>query len=290
MKKVIISLIVSLFFVSGVFAETSKAKISEVYSGYKDVVVDESLDFEIERDDYKIEAQWDQYEWNDFKYYKLMKSYTNKNPVYPQDTAIFVGMESDQDEYEFQDWSNKSAYYRVCVITTDNGRICSKVVELEWYEHKKDFGDKDMDMCIQVIQPAYNPKTAECREFSTPCDVKKWWKKVSSCDSKEVVSLKEKLKDATDKQKLKYITRDLQKRADKVIDNIYDSVKNKDISDEEKIQYLEKIIEKLERVQEKSKSNKTLELVAYLIEKLEEKIELIEQKDDIESIFDILEE
>lgn len=35
--------------------------------------------------------------------------------------------------------------------------------------------------CIQVITPAKNPQTGECREFSTPCDVPAGWQKVESC-------------------------------------------------------------------------------------------------------------
>ncbi|MFC4158500.1 hypothetical protein [Chitinimonas lacunae] len=33
--------------------------------------------------------------------------------------------------------------------------------------------------CIQVITPAYNPLTGECREFPTPCDVPFGWIKTS---------------------------------------------------------------------------------------------------------------
>lgn len=36
-------------------------------------------------------------------------------------------------------------------------------------------------ICIQVITPAKNTATGECREFPTPCDVPNGWKKVSSC-------------------------------------------------------------------------------------------------------------
>ncbi len=39
--------------------------------------------------------------------------------------------------------------------------------------------------CIQVITPAMNPETKECKEFSTPCDVPKGWKKVGNCGSSE---------------------------------------------------------------------------------------------------------
>lgn len=40
----------------------------------------------------------------------------------------------------------------------------------------------EMMACIQVIQPAVNELTWECKEFSTPCDVPSWWKNVQSCD------------------------------------------------------------------------------------------------------------
>ncbi len=33
------------------------------------------------------------------------------------------------------------------------------------------------EICIQVITPAYNLKTGECKEFSTPCDVPEGWEK-----------------------------------------------------------------------------------------------------------------
>lgn len=293
MKKIFISLLVSALCINTWFAGMEH-KISDSYnSGYKEVVIDESLDFEIQRDGYEVEAEWNEYDQGDFKYYKLMKSYTNDNPVYPEDKAIFVGMSADDNENEFKDWSKESAYYRVCVITTENGRICSNVEKLEPYVYSKDEGEykeeKKYDSCIQVIQPAYNPSTWECKEFSTPCSVKYGWKKVSSCQSKEVISLQEKLREKTD-EKSKYMDRNLQKRADKAVEKIYNQLKEKNISDEQKVEYIEKIITKLEKVEDRTKSDRVKELVGYFIEKFEEKIDLIQQKDDIESIFDILEE
>ena len=79
-------------------------------------------------------------------------------------------------------------------------------------------------------------------------------------------------------------------KKDKAVEKIYSKVKNKNISDEQKVEYIEKIISKLEKVEEKTKSEKVKELILYFVEKFEEKIEVIEQKDDIESIFNILEE
>ena len=40
---------------------------------------------------------------------------------------------------------------------------------------------KEEIICIQVITPAVNPATNECREFPTPCDVPQGWVKVDSC-------------------------------------------------------------------------------------------------------------
>ncbi len=45
-------------------------------------------------------------------------------------------------------------------------------------------GNKD-GACIQIITPAMNPETKECKEFSTPCEVPKGWKNVGSCQGME---------------------------------------------------------------------------------------------------------
>ncbi|MBD3207917.1 MAG: hypothetical protein GF370_00475 [Candidatus Nealsonbacteria bacterium] len=37
--------------------------------------------------------------------------------------------------------------------------------------------------CIQVITPAKNPNTGECRNFPTPCDVPEGWEKVEACEN-----------------------------------------------------------------------------------------------------------
>jgi hypothetical protein len=40
---------------------------------------------------------------------------------------------------------------------------------------------KNEIFCIQVITPAKNPITGECKEFPTPCDVPPGWQKVKNC-------------------------------------------------------------------------------------------------------------
>lgn len=64
-------------------------------------------------------------------------------------------------------------------------------------------GDMEEGMfCIQVITPAMNPETKECKEFSTPCDVPKGWKKVGSCQGIEMKNeMMEKRKEMMEDQK-----------------------------------------------------------------------------------------
>ncbi|PID86572.1 hypothetical protein CSB08_00115 [Candidatus Gracilibacteria bacterium] len=56
------------------------------------------------------------------------------------------------------------------------------------------------DTCIQIIQPAKNIKSGECKEFSTPCDVPAGWKNVDKCDSIEDNQIVDKLKGKEKKQ------------------------------------------------------------------------------------------
>jgi len=40
-----------------------------------------------------------------------------------------------------------------------------------------------LEVCAQVITPAKNPLTGECKDFSNPCSVPSGWEKVSSCSA-----------------------------------------------------------------------------------------------------------
>ncbi len=43
--------------------------------------------------------------------------------------------------------------------------------------------EKPEEVCVQVITPAKDPKTGECKEFPTPCDVPEGWVKVDKCEA-----------------------------------------------------------------------------------------------------------
>ncbi len=268
----------------------------------KKITYSNELDFEISRDDYEVEANWNEYEKSDFKYYKLVKSYTHDNPVYPNDTTVFVGMSAQDDENTFKDWSTKVGYFRVCVVKTDESIICSNVEKLAAYENVKEYEEKPVEYCIQVIQPAYHPVTWECRDFSTPCNVKTGWKKVNSCDAKEVIKKQEEYNDRKnnviedeDEDEIKkdeieeeyLLDRVMKKRADSAVNSLVLSLEKQKVSTEKKLEKLEVLITKLDNLEGKLSSKPAIWLVKYLKKELKSKKEMFEQVDDIEEIFNM---
>ncbi|MBI4177133.1 MAG: hypothetical protein HY516_02100 [Candidatus Aenigmarchaeota archaeon] len=57
------------------------------------------------------------------------------------------------------------------------------------------------EVCIQVITPAISP-SGECKEFPTPCDVPRGWKKVSACEPDTTQKKPEKSGESTMKSPL----------------------------------------------------------------------------------------
>lgn len=51
------------------------------------------------------------------------------------------------------------------------------------------------EVCIQIITPAKNPETGECRNFRTPCDVPAGWEKTAACN---ILQLQEKIQEQTE--------------------------------------------------------------------------------------------
>lgn len=306
MKKLLGTLTIFTFLFAWVSAEY-KATIKNYGEVEWKITYSNELDFEISRDDYKVEASWNEYEKSDFKYYKLVKSYTHDNPVYPNDTAVFVGMTAQDDENTFKDWSTKVGYFRVCVVKTDESIVCSNVEKLSAYEQEKKYEKKPVENCIQMIQPAYHPVTWECRDFSTPCSVKTGWKKVNSCDAKEVILKQEQYNDRKntisnkkdeDANEIKVekdniqeeymLNRVMKKRADSAVNSLINNLEKQKISTEKKWEKLEVILTKLDSLEEKLSSAQAVWLVKYLKAELKIKKEMFEQVDDIEEIFNII--
>lgn len=291
MKKIISIGALVFLSISSVFAEYSDSDKANLQSSSK-ITYDNSINFEIDRQDSKVTASWNKYSGSDFKYYKLVKSYAHDNPVYPKDQTVFVGMTAQENQNSFEDWTKVYGYYRVCIVKTDESIVCSNVEKLEAFEND----EKPVEYCIDVIQPAYHPVTWECRDFSTPCEVKTGWKKVSSCNAKEVINKQEEYNgrknasETKDETQEYQIDRVMKQRADAVINKLVNNLDNQDISQDKKIEKLDILIQRLAQLEVKLKTSQALSLVSYLKDQLEAKKEMFEKYDDIESIFSILED
>ncbi|MFH1127675.1 MAG: hypothetical protein ABIG84_04715 [archaeon] len=92
--------------------------------------------------------------------------------------AILVGDEN---------WN--TFYLAECDLTYDEQMRSIEIYKGDdgYWKHKSDDtliapdADTGGHMCIQVITPAKNPSTGECREFRTPCDVPQGWMIVENC-------------------------------------------------------------------------------------------------------------
>ncbi len=122
-KFVQIYLIISVL-VLGV--QASFANTSSV-SGYNAPVVRTAFDFKATLEAGKVSMSWVPYAPTGFNYYKVVRSTTNANPVYPDDGYIYFTSETNVSSYVDADPPAGKVYYRVCSIASPN-RYCSPVV------------------------------------------------------------------------------------------------------------------------------------------------------------------
>lgn len=252
MKKWMIAILATLLVITSVSAQSTN---STTYAEpeYKTPVIDESLDFEATRDGSMVRLEWNTYDGDDFKYYKVMRSETHSNPVYPDQPALIYFPNSDQFYHKFGNWGTKTAVYRVCVITTDKSRICSNTVKLAGYVHeKKEYTNEE--------------KEYKKIEYTKKEYVKKQAYKAKKLDSR------------------------LQARADQIVAKLIKRLEDKHGTDNEaKVKKLSDLTTKLNKINDRIKSEKTKALVTYLVEALEKKKAEYGTSDDIEEIFNLLE-
>jgi len=98
---------------------------------YNPPIMDGSISFKAKLKDWKVYTSWTKYNKNEwFKYYKVIRSQTVLNPVYPDNGYIKYSRDINFTSYvdeKVPSWIN---YYRVCAITTEKNRYCSNVVKI----------------------------------------------------------------------------------------------------------------------------------------------------------------
>ena len=110
-------------------------------NGYNPAIVMDSFNFSAVLENGVVKMKWDSYIPSGFNYYKVIRSTTNPNPVYPDDG--YIKYSSDKDFISYNDSSPKSgtSYYRICSIAKPN-RYCSSVITIV-NEENNDLTDND---------------------------------------------------------------------------------------------------------------------------------------------------
>ena len=221
--------------------------------GYYTPNYEPELEYEVEGN--YIYFEWDEAENDEFRYYKLVHSESNSQPIYPNQKTMFVGklwQEETKTKY-------KKGYWRVCHVhkwyyeqwEDTKYSTCSNVVYLS-EEIKKDSDDKYKDK-KEYAEKKYIEKTNEAK--------KTYLKK------KTTLSL------------------NTQKRANTIISNFKKKLDTSSLSNVNKIKKINSIIAKLQTISKSKPQLKTL--ITYLVIKLETVRESYQDDfEDIEGLFD----
>lgn len=125
------------------------ADATSISSGYNDpVIMDMNFSATLNSDG-NVEMTWDKYVPSGFNYYKVIRSQTNSNPVYPDDGYIIYS--SDQNFTSYTDISvpDGTVYYRVCSIASPN-RYCSEVVTIDTNEEDVQIDTEEIEIVLSV--------------------------------------------------------------------------------------------------------------------------------------------
>jgi hypothetical protein len=157
---------------------TASVHAQTYFESFAEPVLTPSLEFSAEYDQEKNHVRMDWKVWEeDLMWYKLVRSQENPDPIYPDDGYIYYS--SDQNETSYIDRSppRGNVFYRICAITFAKEVYCSRVQKI----NTETAPDSEPVFCIQVITPAIDSASGECKEFPTPCDVPDSWETVDAC-------------------------------------------------------------------------------------------------------------
>lgn len=87
------------------------------------------IDLAARADDGGVVMEWSAFPGEGLEWYKVIKSVSNDNLVYPE--ADVIGVEGPEGLNFVDENAERNAYYRVCAVTTERGRSCSNVVWVE---------------------------------------------------------------------------------------------------------------------------------------------------------------
>ena len=253
-KKVIGSIVISLLLFANVWAESTNLTSSN--NEYKEVVYDNNFNFKAYREAGIIEIKWTKYEGDYFKYYKLMRSETLSNPVYPDQSAFKVLDDNSITELKISNYNTKDAVYRVCVITDERGRSCSNIIKLEWFiKEEKNY------KAINSSKANNNHTNLQDKSYTTTA--------------------------AKAKKKASYINGRTAQKAKELVKRFVEKIERKFENNSDRVRGIESTIGKLESLANTNEKYKPL--ISYITNLLKIQIEKYDNSfDEIEKIFNDL--
>ncbi len=257
-KKILISVISPVFLIGGFIQATA-------VSSYNPPIKDGSIAFDAYLRNGKVLMNWTKYNKDEgFRFYKVIRSSTNPDPVYPEDSYIKYSSDVNFTSYvdsKVPQWTN---YYRVCAITDANNRYCSNVVKI--VNNTEPTSDV---ICTQQYEPVCGKKDGKLKTYSNLCYLRadgatklyKW-----ECQTKD-------LPDA------------LRAKLDRIVNKFILKLEKKYTSNDKRVEVLDKVIQKLEALKRKKLQYK--DVIDYVIQKLQDKkTDYLDAVNAIQSVFE----
>lgn len=155
MNKKFVQAIACLCFFALSF-QSASAIVTSTSSGYNDPIIKTELNFSATLNGSQVDMNWTPYAPSGFNYYKVIRSTSNPNPVYPDDSYIKADSNPDASSYTDKSVPAGTVYYRVCSIVKPD-RYCSNVVTIN-----KDSETSDVLTTVSdPIEPATLTLSAE---------------------------------------------------------------------------------------------------------------------------------
>ena len=114
MKKTLYILLISCLFTNISVTPTFGVGTD---NGYKEPIIKSELNFSAALNNSgQVEMSWNQYAPSGFNYYKVIRSLSNAEPVYPDDGYIAYFSDTNITGYTDNEVPEGTVYYRVCSV------------------------------------------------------------------------------------------------------------------------------------------------------------------------------
>jgi hypothetical protein len=97
---------------------------------FKAPILVRAIGFQARYEGGRVITAWRKYKRADFLAYKLVRSSTMRDPVFPENGELFSSFKSYVTKYDDAKVDDGVWYYRLCVITKGNNRWVSPVIEV----------------------------------------------------------------------------------------------------------------------------------------------------------------